>query len=135
MAERSAAKPPGSVEPRYLLHVLSGTKAVERMCQLSTGQVLTPGEVLPLLTQADVERAVFSSPSKVIDIGARRRLFTGATRTAVQLRDLTCTHPSCDVPFERCEVDHVIPWAEGGPTTQDNGRCRCPYHHRRARDG
>jgi hypothetical protein len=135
MAERSAAKSEGAVGPRVLLQVLAGTAAVERMCELSDGTVLTPGEVLPLLRMADVERVVFGSPSKVIDIGARRRFFTGATRTAVQLRDLTCTHPSCQVPFERCEVDHVLPWTDGGLTVQDNGRCRCKHHHRRARDG
>ena len=135
MAERSAAKPEGAVQPRVLLQVLAGTGAVERMCQLSDGTVLTPGEVLPLLGKADVERVVFGSPSKVIDIGHRRRFFDGATRTAIEVRDLTCRHPSCSVPFDRCEVDHVIPWADGGPTTQANGRCLCRYHHRRARDG
>lgn len=134
MARRSAAKPPGAVEPRVLLHVLAGIASVERMCELSNGTVVTPGQVLPLLTMADVERVVFASPSKVIDIGHRRRFFDGATRTAVQLRDRCCTHPTCTVPFDQCEIDHIQPAAEGGPTTQDNGRCRCTYHHRRARD-
>jgi hypothetical protein len=105
------------------------------MCELSNGTVLTPGEVLPLLLQADVERVVFGGPSKVIDIGARRRFFTGATRTAIQLRDLTCSHHTCEVPFERCEVDHVVEFHRGGPTTEANGRCLCKHHHRRARDG
>ena len=135
MAQRSAAKPEGAAEPRVLLHVLAGIDAVERMCQLSSGTVLTPGEVLPLLIHADVERVIFGSPSKVIDIGHRQRFFTGATRTAIQLRDLTCTHPTCQVPFDHCEIDHTTPYAQGGPTTQDNGRCRCNHHHRRARDG
>jgi hypothetical protein len=134
MAERSAARHPAAVEPRVLLHVLAGTEAVERMCELSNGTVVTPGEVLPLLVRADVERVIFGSPSKVLDAGRRQRFFTGATRTAVQLRDLTCTHPTCQVPFERCDVDHIIEHVNGGPTTQDNGRCRCKHHHHRARD-
>jgi hypothetical protein len=133
MAERSAAKPPGALEARVLLQVLTGDKSVERICELSNGTVVTPGEVLPLLDRADVERAIFDGPSKVIDLGVRRRLFTGATRTAVQLRDRQCVHPSCDVPAERCEVDHIQPYDRGGPTQQDNGRCLCKYHHRRAR--
>lgn len=131
MAERSAAKPAAATEARVLVHVLAGTESVKRMCELSNGTVVTPGEVLPLLRWADVERVVFSSPSKVLDVGVRTRLFRGATRTAVELRDLTCTHPSCDVPFERCEVDHIVPYAAGGLTIQTNGRCKCPYHHRR----
>jgi hypothetical protein len=135
MAERSASKVPGATEPRVLLHVLAGHDSVDRMCELSNGTVVTPGEVLPLLAEADVERVIFDGPSKVIDVGVRRRFFTGATRTAIQLRDRTCTHPSCSVPAEACEIDHVTEWARGGLTTQDNGRCRCAYHHRRARDG
>ncbi len=130
MAERSAAKPAGAVEPRVLLHVLAGHHSVNRMCELSNGTVVTPGQVLPLLDQADVERAIFDGPSKVIDLGVRRRLFTGATRTAVQLTHPRCDHPSCDEPAERCEIDHIIPWEHGGLTTQANGRCYCRFHHR-----
>ena len=79
--------------------------------------------------------AIFDGPSKVIDLGVRRRLFTGATRTAVQLRDRVCRGPMCEVPFERCEVDHTVPFSEGGLTEQANGRCLCKHHHRRARPG
>jgi hypothetical protein len=136
MATRSAAKPPGAVEGRTLAHVLIGADTLARMCELSTGQVLTPGEALPLLTNAEVQRAVFDPKgTKVLDLGPRRRLFTGPTRTAIQLRDQGCTHPTCAAPIDRCEIDHIHPYANGGPTTQDNGRCRCPYHHRRSRDG
>ena len=132
MAERSAAKAPGAVEPRVLLQVLAGHDTVERICELSNGTVITPGEILPVLDRAEVERIVFDGPSRIIDIGTRRRLFTGATRTAVQARDRRCVNPSCDIPAERCEVDHVQPYAAGGPTTQTNGACKCKYHHRRA---
>lgn len=130
MAERSAAKPADAKAPRVLLHVLAGTDAVKRMCELSDGTILTPGEVLPLLRWADVSRVIFDGPSRVIDIGARQRLFTGATRTAIELRDLECQHPSCTERFERCQIDHITPWEHGGPTTQDNGQTLCPHHHR-----
>ena len=129
MAERSAAKPAGATEPRVLLQVLAGTESVERMCELSNGTVLTPGQLVPLLRWADVERIVFDGPSKVIDVVVRRRLFTGATRTAVLARDRGCTHPSCDEPLDRCQVDHVSPWSRGGLTTQDNGEAKCRFHN------
>lgn len=130
MAERSAAKPEGAKDPRVLVHVLAGTEAVQRMCELSDGTILTPGEVLPLLRWADVARVIFDGPSRVIDVGVRQRLFTGATRTAVQLRDRECAHPSCSVRFEQCEIDHIVPWEEGGATIQENGELLCPFHHR-----
>ncbi len=65
---------------------------------------------------------LFDSPSRVIDVGVQRRLFTGATRRAVELRDQECFHPYCDRVAADCDIDHVPPWAAGGPTTQANGR-------------
>ena len=130
MAERSAAKPPGATEPRVLLQILAGDESVRRICELSNGHVVTPGELLPVMRWVDVERVIFEGPSKVIDIGVRQRLFRGATRTAVQARDRECVHPSCDVPAERCEIDHIIRYEHGGTTVQTNGRCQCKYHHR-----
>ena len=131
MAERSAAKPPGATEARVLIQVLAGHESVNRMCELSNGTVVTPGEVLPVLIKADVERVIFSGRSKVIDVGVRRRLFTGALRTAVELTHLTCAHASCDVPVEQCQIDHIVPYDDGGLTIQANGRPYCKYHHRR----
>jgi hypothetical protein len=129
MAERSAAKPAGATEARVLLQVLAGHESVERLCELSNGTVVTPGQLLPILHLADVERIIFDGPSKVIDVGVRRRLFSGATRTAVHARDRGCTHPSCDEPLDRCQVDHVIPWSRGGLTTQANGQDKCRFHN------
>ena len=63
-------------------------------------------------------------------MGPRRRFFTGAARRAIEVRDRHCTHPGCYVPTERCQVDHIVPFEAGGPTTVDNGRLLCPYHNR-----
>ena len=133
MAARSAARPADATEPRILLQALVGEDSLKRMCELSNGSVVTPGELLPVIEWADIERIVFESPSRVIDVGVRQRCFRGATRTAVLARDRWCDHPSCDVPAERCEIDHVIPYAKGGLTVQDNAKCRCPFHHRRTK--
>jgi len=131
MAERSAAKPPGAVEPRVLLQVLVGEESLGRVCELSNGRVVTPGQLVPHLDKADVERIIFDGPSKVIDVGVRRRLFQGATRAAVQVRDRGCAHDSCDAPIDRCQIDHITPWADGGHTTQANGQSLCAFHNRR----
>ncbi len=131
MAERSAAKPAGATEPRMLLQVLVGEDTLDRLCELSNGRVVAPGQLVPHLSRADIERIVFDGPSKVIDVGVRRRLFGGATRTAVQVRDRGCTHPSCDLPLDRCQIDHLHPYESGGQTTQANGQCLCGFHNRR----
>jgi hypothetical protein len=130
MATRSATMPAGGRRPAPLVTVLVGYETFSgRICELASGQVLTPGEVAALLDDAVIERVVFDGPSRVIDVG-QARLFTGALRRAIQVRDQTCTHDGCHVPAARCEIDHVQPAAVGGLTAQDNGRLRCPFHHR-----
>jgi hypothetical protein len=130
MATRSAAMPEHAKHARYLLTVHVGYETLHgRICELADGTVLTPGQVVPLLTNADVERAVFGPEGRVIDLGRRERLFKGGARRAVEISDLECTHESCDVRYERCDVDHVQPWALGGPTDRANGRVRCPRHN------
>jgi hypothetical protein len=97
---------------------------------LCNGPVVTPRQVAPSLTDADVERVVFDGPSRVVDLGRRRRFFTGGARRAIELRDQTCQGFACDAPAGRCHVDHVLPWENGGPTDHDNGQLNCPHHHR-----
>jgi hypothetical protein len=64
----------------------------------------------------------------VIDIGVQRRLFEGATRRAVIVRDNnTCFHQLCDNQVEH--IDHIQPHAWNGPTTQHNGRGACAFHN------
>ncbi|MEA2843098.1 MAG: hypothetical protein QOJ69_769, partial [Actinomycetota bacterium] len=41
-----------------------------------------------------------------------------------------CFHPYCDIPACDCQVDHVVPYAEGGLTVDDNGRPACGFHNR-----
>jgi hypothetical protein len=136
LAHRATATPPGSRRPQPLVSILVGYETFAgRVCELADGTVVAPGTVAALLDDAVIERAVFDGPARVLDIGAQRR-FTGALRRAIELRDRTCTHPYCDVPVDRCDIDHEHPWEWGGPTTQDNGRGHCPFHnHLRQRRG
>jgi hypothetical protein len=131
MAERSRSTPPGAQMPHPLITILAGYGAFSRICELADGTVVAPGEVVPLLGEADIERIVFDGPSRVIDVGVRRRFFRGALRRAIEVRDRHCTHPSgCDVPAEGCDIDHIVPRSEGGLTVQENGRCLCGFHNR-----
>jgi hypothetical protein len=130
MAERAMAAPPGARLPAPLLVVhLGGDDAMfGRLCELADGTVITPGEALRLLPFAEIERAIREAPDRV-RVSEKVRLFRGAERRAVEIRDRYCTYPGCHVAAEDCEVDHVVPYADGGPTTQENGRLRCAHHH------
>ena len=144
MAIRSAINKPGAT-PRILLSVHVGYETFHGpLCQLADGTVVSPAQVVPWLAghtgviptvldvddvDADLEAITFDGPGRVIDVGRRHRLFRNAGRRAVEARDLTCTHPSCDEPYERCDVDHIQRWEHQGPTNQTNGRLRCPAHN------
>jgi hypothetical protein len=131
MARRSRAMPPGARMPEPLFSAFVGYETLAGpICELANGTVITPGSLVPYLDAAWIERVVFGSASRVVDVGAKRRLFTGATRRAVQLRDRECFHEFCDLPADECEIDHIEPSAAGGPTVQDNGRPACDFHNR-----
>jgi hypothetical protein len=130
MAMRSATAPAGGKRPQPSISVLVGYETFAgRVCQLASGPTLTPGQVAALLDEAVIERIVFDGPSRVIDVGQARR-FTGALRRAIEVRDRTCIEEGCDEPAHRCDIDHLQPAGEGGPSDQDNGVLRCPFHHR-----
>ncbi|HEY2765417.1 MAG TPA: DUF222 domain-containing protein [Pseudonocardiaceae bacterium] len=48
----------------------------------------------------------------------------------VQARDRTCCFPGCRRPARRCDLDHTIPYGQGGPTVGGNLGPLCRYHHR-----
>lgn len=43
----------------------------------------------------------------------------------VRCRDLTCRAPGCDRPAVDCDVDHTIPYSDGGPTHASKVRFLC----------
>jgi hypothetical protein len=45
-------------------------------------------------------------------------------------RDGGCTFPGCPAPPGRCQAMHLTAWADGGPTTIDNGGLGCHFDHR-----
>lgn len=46
----------------------------------------------------------------------------------VRMRDLFCRFPGCDIPADRCDIDHVTPYPFG-PTHPSNLNCKCRGHH------
>ena len=87
MASRSALVPPEGRRPAPLFSVLVDWPTLRgRICELAEGIVVTPGSLVPWLGLADFERAVMDSKGRV-EVSATSRLFTGATRRAVELRE------------------------------------------------
>jgi hypothetical protein len=47
----------------------------------------------------------------------------------IRCRDLHCRFPGCDKPAEFCDIDHTVPWQQGGPTHPSNMALLCRAHH------
>jgi hypothetical protein len=130
MAVRSHVVPPNSRRPTPLFTVLVNYETLSgRVCELADGTVVSPGSLLPWLDQAMLERVVFA-PDGRAEVSHTARLFTGGTRRGIEVRDRTCTHSYCDVPASRCQVDHIIPYSEGGLAVEENGQMLCGFHNR-----
>jgi hypothetical protein len=97
---------------------------------LDTGEQLTAAQVRRLACDAQLIPAVLDADSDVMDLGRARRLYTGAARRALILRDRGCAFPGCDRPHRWCDAHHLIPWTDGGGTDLDNGVLLCRHHHR-----
>ena len=157
MASRSATMPKNGQRPRPLFTVLVRYEDLHRaLSELEDGTVVSPRSLLPWLTRADIERAEYRGDGTVA-MGVRSRVvtltcpnfekavfgpatrpecpptdrfFTRATRRAIEVRDRRCSHPGCDLQASRCQIDHIQPYSQGGPTTQQNGRVLCGPHNR-----
>lgn len=57
------------------------------------------------------------------------RAIPARVRTAIEARDQTCSIERCD-SVDGLEPHHIIPFAEGGPTTVDNLTRLCREHHK-----
>jgi hypothetical protein len=130
MATRSAQTPEDGRRPDPLFTVLVGYETLHgRICELENGTVLSPSSLEPWMDSAYFERALFSLDNRV-EVSEKARLFTGAKRRALEVRDRWCTHPYCRQLAETCQADHIEPYAAGGLTTQENGRILCGFHNR-----
>src|SRR5579875_678988 len=48
----------------------------------------------------------------------------------IRARTTTCSFPGCRRPARKCDLDHSIPYEDGGPTCQCNLAPLCRRHHR-----
>jgi len=99
------------------------------LATLPDGTPLSPGAARRMACDAEIIPAVLGGASAVLDVGRGQRLFTGARRRALILRDKGCAFPGCDRPYEWCDGHHILGHARGGGTALGNGVLLCGVHH------
>lgn len=138
--ERLAARLAGW-DPDPLAQALSPFPTQSYRCSTLDGRPVEATEAVAHALVGDIRRVVIGADSVVIDLGRRRRLFTGAAQLAVRLSATTCYWPGCHVPVTDCQSDHLTPWARradgrgGGCTCPGNGAPGCGRHNRHKEHG
>jgi hypothetical protein len=101
-----------------------------RRCHTEDGVRIPDADALAAMLQGHIRRLVVNDKGVTIDLGRRKRLFTGNARDAVMLRSIRCVWAGCDVAASDCEADHTKPWAQDGQTNADSGAPHCRRHNR-----
>ncbi|MGH8823554.1 MAG: DUF222 domain-containing protein, partial [Jiangellaceae bacterium] len=67
-------------------------------------------------------RRILTDPASgaVLDLGRKRYLPPTELADHVLVRDQTCRFPTCTHPADGCDLDHSIPWEQGGTTSAGN---------------
>ncbi|MDZ7674336.1 MAG: DUF222 domain-containing protein [Acidimicrobiales bacterium] len=109
----------------------------DTVCSTITGRRIHPSSALAAMIVGHVRRVAVDADSNVIDLGRRRRFFTGSSRDAAFIQALLkapgrpgCLFPGCDTPHRRLEVDHTHAYGTGGATNPGNSGLGCGVHNR-----
>ena len=116
--------------PRAMVHVRVDAGALRRG-HLEGGEVSEIPGVGPIpvaaarrLLNDAIVKVIFSKGADITAVAHVGRTIPARLRTALEERDPTCVVPECDVR-KGLEIDHVIPYAEGGLTTLANTARLC----------
>ena len=98
--------------------------------ETTNGTLLAPNDILAAALIGHIRRVVVDSAGVIIDLGRKRRLFTGNQRQAVLMSSARCIWPGCDQPSGRCQADHLHEWQHNGATNIANAAPLCSRHNR-----
>lgn len=120
----------GGDRPRVLVTIPSvGLARDAGIAKLADGTRISWARARQIMCDAGVLPVVLDGAGVPLDVGREQRFFTGAVRTAVLARDQGCAFPGCDRPPAACDIHHIVPWWNNGPTALSNGVALCPHHH------
>ncbi len=104
-----------------------GYRQGDETCEISGVGPIPVATAKALLSDA-ILKVIITDGSDVVSVRHVGRTVPSAIRTALAARDPVCAVPGCDVTIN-LEIDHRIPFADGGPTSLDNLVRICRWHH------
>lgn len=118
----------GRASGPVIIHVVAEQAAIEGRSQ-TPGSLLGADGLIPAELVAELAKTAKLRPLQIStdpELG-----YTPSTQLAafVRARDLTCRAPGCDRPASETDLDHTVPYADGGATHPSNLKCLCRSHH------
>ena len=96
------------------------------------GGIPLPKSVLiEALLAGQVRRVIIDGAGVAVDVGRKRRFFTGPMRDALMLLTEYCVYPGCSRPARQTVADHSLDFQHGGSTSTSNGGPMCNHHNLR----
>jgi uncharacterized protein DUF222/HNH endonuclease len=119
---------PGTPKPGQALSTQSRTRLRNALLALAADALSGPGGLAAHL-RAGLDAGPLTSASLPLDVGPTTDIIPVHLRRAVTIRHPHCCFPGCEQPASVCEVHHLIPRSEGGPTALHNLVPLCTFHH------
>ncbi len=107
--------------------LLRGEVEGSDVCEIDNGGPIPVAMARDLASDSFL-RVVFHRSGDIRAVSHLGRTINRRLRTALAHRDRCCVVPGCGVPYG-LEIDHVVPFAEGGPTELGNLALLCHHHH------
>ena len=100
--------------------------------RIGARSVAVPAMTAWALAAGGTWRRLVTDPASgtVVDVGRTRYRPPAGLADLVRARDRACVFPTCQTPAERCDIDHLTAWSQGGTTSLDNLVTLCEAHHR-----
>ncbi|MGG7508446.1 DUF222 domain-containing protein [Plantibacter sp. YIM 135249] len=92
---------------------------------------IDPETAVRLSVQAKSFTRILTHPETgaVLSVSRERYVPPADMKRALAIRDTHCRAPGCNRLAKGCELDHTVPWSEGGETNVGNLAHLCPKHH------
>ena len=115
-----------------LIAQLAASPAEVAEVRIGARSVAVPAMTAWALAAGGTWRRLVTDPASgvVIDVGRTRYRPPAGLADLVRARDRACVFPTCQTPAERCDIDHLTAWSQGGTTSLDNLVTLCEAHHR-----
>ena len=111
---------------------LSAMPAQVAQVRIGARSAAVPALTAWALAAGGTWRRLVTDPASgtIVDVGRTRYRPPAGLADLVRARDRACVFPTCQTPAERCDIDHLTAWSQGGTTSLDNLTTLCEAHHR-----